>query len=258
MEFCLLDEDEIRTSYEGGTCPFCNSRNIFNAVYCTGYEGFICECENDSGACKYCFSDDQEPLQDVYLCGDCYKGYDLRVNLPIQDLFLYRINPGNAFEHNIIKAIELCTQFPDQSITMAVSALDSYFYDRFVSIVNSNSRYKFGELFAKSQSFQNLGKVNELYKKAFDIDIKRILNAVDPDLYTKITRIVAVRNVIIHNAGIIDKQLVSTIPQFGENIGSRIHIDETLARKSIKHIDDAVKAIEKKIDFNFKITSKRY
>lgn len=153
----MLTEGDFSRSLKEGKCPFCGSENIDIAISCSFYGGYVLDCEGYfDGSCAYCDPEHRESDPDVYLCGDCYKGYNLKTQKIVTDLFLYSPTPGHTFRHNIDKSKQLCAQFPEQSIIMVVSAMESYFHDKFVTIVNSNSKYKFGELFAKDQNFQNI------------------------------------------------------------------------------------------------------
>ncbi|MCQ1534979.1 hypothetical protein FTO70_04605 [Methanosarcina sp. KYL-1] len=249
----MLTEKEIVESYENGRCPFCDSDNVDVAIKCSFYGGYTIQCEGYfDGACAYCATKDREVDQDVYLCWDCHQGYNFRVKRVVTDQFLYCMDPGSAFRYNIGKSKELCAQYPEQSVVMAVSAVESYFRDRFVSIVNSNSKYKFGELFAKEPDFKSLDRVKELYVKAFGLNIKHILDQADPDIFRNLAKIVTVRNLLMHNCGKINGHAISCLglnsEKRDEYLGTSIKVTEDIAKRSMGYIESAIFAIESEID----------
>lgn len=252
----MLNEKEIKDSYDEGICPFCGSDEIEIATNCIGYGGYVYLCEGETdGACKYCNYEDRKGDPDILLCNNCSKGYNFKKNEFITDILSYIINPGRAFSSNIEKAKELQKEYPNQAIVMAVSAMESFFEDRFISIMNSNSRYEVGELLAKKYNFQNIEFAKKAYKEVFDLNIKEIIDTNNINLFNYIKKATSVRNVIIHNAGKIDRQALNNLKLDDSYLGANVEVNTETAEKTIEYIETAISSIKKEIDFKFK-TSK--
>lgn len=252
----MLTKEEIKDSYDKGICPFCDSDEIGLATKCIGYAGYVYQCEGyTDGACKYCNTEDRKEYSYILLCNNCNKGYNLKTNEFITDILSYSMNIGRAFYFNIEKAKELQTDYPNQAIVMAVAAMESFLEDTFISIIDSNSRYKVGESLAKRYSFQNIEIAKDAYLKAFGLNIKEITNESDENLFQNIRRCTSVRNVIIHNAGKIDKQALNNLELDEKFIGADVEASTEIAEKTIRLVTTLVKDIKEEINFKFKTSS---
>lgn len=245
----VISQEDIANSFNDGKCPFCDSDNIQEAIPCNGYDGYVTAdaCDSD-GACKYCVNDDQDDTN-LLMCLNCYKGYNFKTKEVITDRFLYSIDPGTDFTYNINEAIKLHKNFPNQAIVMAISAMESYFKCRFDSIIKSDSKYANP---SKNYNFQNIKYIQEAYKETFDFDVGIILQKIDLDIYKQISIISAVRHLMIHCAGRIDKKSLSTLKLSEDHIGELVEVKPEDAMKSIKLIKNVIRAVEAEIDIKFK------
>lgn len=78
----------------------------------------------------------------------------------------------------------------------------------YLTFQNTKNKY-FDSIIKKStgNDFMNIGKANNHYKKALDIDLRNLISC---DCWNNLLDIVEIRNTIVHNNGMIDKKFRNT------------------------------------------------
>lgn len=78
----------------------------------------------------------------------------------------------------------------------------------YLTFQNTKNKY-FDSIIKKSTGnyFMNIGKANNHYKKALDIDLRNLISS---DCWNNLLDIVEIRNTIVHNNGMIDKRFRNT------------------------------------------------
>ena len=95
-------------------------------------------------------------------------------------------------------------------------------------------------------------KANDHYKKAFDINLKELLSA---ECRNNLTDLVNIRNVIVHNNGMIDERFRKspTYHRIEDAVsGNLIFLTEEIIAKYLRSILELFSVVEKEVNCVFK------
>ena len=89
----------------------------------------------------------------------------------------------------------------------------------------------------------NIEKANDIYKKAFDIEIRKSLS---PTIWNDLIDIVNLRNMMVHNNGLVDNRFTtsSTYARWKDRVDvTLIRIEEEDISKLVSSVVDAVTVV---------------
>lgn len=105
--------------------------------------------------------------------------------------------PFDAFRHNVKLAEKLANSFPEMSLVMIVSALETYFKQELRDF-NDFTKYLVKN---KKLRFQSYEEMKEIFKKGVGVSLPEL----DPNAWEVIAEYVPKRHRIVHHAGLDEK-----------------------------------------------------
>lgn len=142
-----------------------------------------------------------------------------------------------------------CYQMEIIELASIIEVIFRNYFEALLFIDNMNHKSNTNDYVMKiikkvnSNDFMNVEKANTIYKKAFDINMRTIL---DKDIWNDLIDIVCLRNMIVHNNGMVDEILKTkpTYNRFSDKIeGSLIRIEDSDIAKLLKSVIKAVEEI---------------
>jgi len=156
----------------------------------------------------------------------------------------------------------------EQSVVIGVTALEVFCQDITISAISQNKfiEKRFYKEIKKNFNYEKLIKMNYASKKAigmtvvstyscFDIDelkthfrrLTGVFCLVDLDHETELKRIMAYRNVIVHQGGIVDYEFKRKIKDATIKIGEPVPINLPMVENWLKIIDEIAEKINEKV-----------
>ena len=139
-----------------------------------------------------------------------------------------------------------CYQMEIIELASIVEVFFRDYFEAMIFINNLNSNSHTNNYIVKtikkdtSNDFMNIEKANNIYKKAFGINIREEL---DKDIWNDLIDIVSLRNMIVHNNGRVDEKFKSssTFNRYSDRVtGSLIRIEDSDIAKLLKPVITAI------------------
>ena len=114
-------------------------------------------------------------------------------------------------------------------------ALETYLKGRFTTDAPTVS------LNGKGAVFQRLDDAADLYRDHLGVDLPAL---VGPDAWKHLTRVAAIRHVLVHNAGIVDSKFLNRLPDWPQRVGQKVNVSEHDARRFLEVLGDLAAAVQ--------------
>jgi hypothetical protein len=123
----------------------------------------------------------------------------------------------------------------ESTIKDGFSSLETYLKARFITDAPQVS------FAGKGAIFQRLPEAADLYREHLGIDLPGLAGR---EGWNHLRRVAAIRHVLVHNAGIVDAKFLDRLPDSPHQIGQRLSVKESDARRLLDVLAGLAKAAE--------------
>ena len=139
-----------------------------------------------------------------------------------------------------------CYQIEIVELASIIEVLFRDYFEALLFISSSVDKNSYINKIVRKQTgndFMNIEKANDIYKKAFDIEIRKSLS---PTIWNDLVDIVNLRNMMVHNNGLVDNRFTtsSTYARWKDRVDvTLIRIEEEDISKLVSSVVDAVTVV---------------
>lgn len=167
-------------------------------------------------------------------CGQMAPAQQFAELIRVQQDRLAALDALSADHRQALADSGVLTTIYESTLKDGFSALETYLKGRFTTDAPTVS------LNRKGAVFQRLDDAADLYHDHLGVDLPALVGF---DSWTHLARVAALRHLLVHSAGIVDSKFLNRLPDWPQQVGQKVHINEHDAHRFLEVLADLAAAV---------------